>query len=197
METATLHQSPHRITDIIAAKTAGADLRLEIQFEILPVEFHHRQVPFQAYIFLGHYRGTIDGSSFKFRKCYARGCPNNLCTHVSQAVNIANHYLQRDFHALISAGIDVQEKLFSLNEMMVQFDKVKETEVKALSIPELIAMAALDRVITIHIHLELIPAVANFSDLKAPQTFFSGEFIARGAEGDKFSCQRCLACYAN
>ena len=74
-------------------------------FEILPVDFQHRANPFSAHIFLCLYYGAIDGVTYAFRKCYARGCPNNLCPHVSQAVLIANRYLQRDYHKLKSAGL--------------------------------------------------------------------------------------------
>jgi hypothetical protein len=195
METSSITQFPRRITDLIDAKAAGADVRLEIAFEILPAEFQHRSHPFQAYIFLAKYSGTIDGRAFDFRKCYARGCPNNLCTHVSQAVDIANRYLQRDYHTLKSGGIDVTETLFSLDDMIVKFENLKEEGPVQLSIPELTAMAEAGKSITVHIELELIPAVEHFSHSDNAQTFLSGELTAKTVD-ETYHCHRCFACFA-
>ena len=100
MERAEPQFPPHRVTDLITFKNSGASVAARVSFEILPVDFAHRDNPFQAYIFLSRYAGDIDGRKYEFRKCYARGCPNNLCPHVSQAVMIANRYLQRDYRRL-------------------------------------------------------------------------------------------------
>jgi hypothetical protein len=164
------------------------------RFEILPVDFHHGIRPFQAYIFLARYQGEIDGVSFEFRKCYARGCPNNLCTHVSMAVDIANRYLQRDYQALKSAGIDIPEVLFSLDDMVLTFDRMKETDPQTLTIPELVARARPEKKFTVDITLEEMPAVEHFAGRKQAQTFLGGEIIARTAETD-YRCHRCFACY--
>ena len=195
METPSIAQFPRRITDLIDAKAAGADVQLEIVFEILPADFHHRENPFQAYIFLARYTGAIDEKVFAFRKCYARGCPNNLCTHVSQAVNIANRYLQRDYHALKTGGINVKETLFSLDDMVIKFDALKEQGPVALSLPDLTGMAKAGKSITVFIELELIPAVEHFSNSQNAQTFLSGEFTAKTSD-ETYSCQRCFACFA-
>ncbi|MEJ2158102.1 MAG: hypothetical protein P8X96_22470 [Desulfobacteraceae bacterium] len=195
METSSVTQWPRRITDLIDARATGADVRLEIAFEILPVEFQHRVHPFQAYIFLAKYAGSIDGGAFEFRKCYARGCPNNLCTHVSQAVNIANRYLQRDCHALRSGGIHIVETLFSLDDMIVKFENLTHAGPVHLSIPELTAMAKAGQSITVHIDLELIPAVEHFAHGDNAQTFLSGELTARTAVAT-YHCHRCFACFA-
>jgi hypothetical protein len=56
------------------------------------------------------------GRIYAFRKCYARGCPNNLCPHVSQAVMIANRYLQRDYRRMEDAGLKVEKNLFTLED---------------------------------------------------------------------------------
>jgi hypothetical protein len=194
METSTIAQFPRRITDLIDIKAAGSDVRLVISFEILPAEFQHLHHPFQAYIFLVKYSGTIDGRVFDFRKCYARGCPNNLCTHVSQAVNIANRYLQRDYHALQSGGIEVTETLFTLEDMIVKFETLKEEGPAHLSIPELTAMAKSGKSITAYITLELIPAVEHFSHAEKARTYLSGEFTAKTAD-ETYHCHRCFACY--
>lgn len=194
MEAESITLFPRRITDLIEAKTGGSDIRLEINFEILPVEFLNCANPFQAYIFLARYAGSIDGRAFEFRKCYARGCPNNLCTHVSQAVNIANRYLQRDYHALEMGGIKVEKNLFSLDDMIIKFETLKGEGPPHLSIPELAAMAKTGKVITVQIALELIPAVEHFSGVKNAQTYLSGVFRALATD-EIYHCHRCFACF--
>jgi hypothetical protein len=83
MNPAVMNNSPKRVTDLIELKQRGKVTTCRTEFEILPVDFAHRNNPFQAYIFLCRYTGTIDGKKFAFRKCYSRGCPHNLCSHVS------------------------------------------------------------------------------------------------------------------
>ena len=196
MATATIEMSPRRISDLVEAKHAGAGVRLQTSFEILPVEFRHQQTPFEAYIFLAKYAGTIDGSDFAFRKCYARGCPNNLCTHVSIAVQIANRYLQRDYHTLAAAGIEVAQTLFSLDDMVVKFEQLKSDSPQALTLMDLVGMARSGTAIAMDIALETLPAVEHFAHEENAQTFLSGEFKARTAEGATYVCHRCFACYA-
>ncbi len=196
MATATIDIAPRRISDLVDAKQSGADVRLETAFEILPVDFHHERSPFHAYVFLAKYSGTIDGNDFAFRKCYARGCPNNLCTHVSIAVRIANRYLQRDYHALAAAGIGVAETLFSLDDMVVKFEQLKSEIPQVLTLLDLVGMARAGTAITMGIVLEALPAVEHFAHKDNAQTFLSGEFTARTAAGETYVCHRCFACYA-
>lgn len=195
MGTATIEIFPRRISDLVEAKQSGADVRLITSFEILPVDFHHQRSPFQAYIFLTKYAGTIDGNTFAFRKCYARGCPNNLCTHVSIAVQIANRYLQRDYHSLEAAGIPVTETLFSLDDMVVKFERLKSDASKVLTLHDLVGIARTEK-ISLGISLETLLAVEHFAQQDNAQTFLSGEFTARTAAGETYTCHRCLACYA-
>jgi hypothetical protein len=196
MATATMEMSPRRISDLVEAKKEGADVALKTSFEILPVEFHHKRSPFQAYIFLSKYSGTIDETAFAFRKCYARGCPNNLCTHVSIAVQIANRYLQRDYHTLSSAGIPVAETLFSLDDMVIKFERLKNAKFRALTLHDLVGMARAGERIKLDIVLETLPAVEHFAQHQNAQTFLSGEFTAETASGETYASHRCFACYA-
>ncbi|MGD9249803.1 MAG: hypothetical protein PVG19_01185 [Desulfobacterales bacterium] len=196
MEIATIDLSPRRISDLVDAKRAGAEVTLKTSFEILPVDFHHKRSPFQAYIFLAKYAGAIDESAFAFRKCYARGCPNNLCTHVSIAVQIANRYLQRDYHALTTAGIPVVQTLFSLDDMVVKFERLKRAAPEILTLHDLVAMAQAGEKIRLEIGLEILPAVEHFARHQNAQTFLSGEFKAQTSKGTTYTCHRCFACYA-
>lgn len=195
METRALSDSPRRITDLVDAAKAGSDITVDRVFDILPVDFHHAANPFHAYIFLVHYRGAIAGQPFAFRKCYARGCPHNLCTHVNQAVIIANRYLERDRQTLATAGIDLEEKGFTLEDMVVKFERRDERAEPALTIPELIVLASnAEASMTVGVSLEYMPAVEHFANQKNAQTYLSGEFMAQLA--DKiYRSHRCFACY--
>jgi hypothetical protein len=194
METASIIAGPRRITDIIEAIAAGAALCVKVGFEVRPVDFHHGNHPFQVYIFLARYYGSIDGTPFEFRKCYARGCPNNLCTHVSQAVNLANRYLQRDYRRLETAGVEMDEILFTLDAMVVKFDQLEASDQPSLTIPELVGMARAGKKISADLVLDYMPAVEHFAHQHKAQTFLSGEFTARVAD-KTYKAQRCFACF--
>ncbi len=194
METESIIGGPRRITDIVEAKAAGAALQVGIDFEVRPVDFHHGRHPFKAYIFLARYHGAIDGAPFEFRKCYARGCPNNLCTHVSQAVLIANRYLQRDYLRLRSAGIELDDVLFTLDAMIVKFDQLEASDQTPVTIPELVDMARAGNKIAVDLVLDYLPAVEHFANQQMAQTFLSGEFTARAAD-TTYIAHRCFACF--
>ncbi len=194
MDTKMTNNTPKRITNLIHLKEAGADLRVSLSFEIVPVVFQHRDNPFQAHIFLARFSGTVDGSPFSFRKCYARGCPHNLCPHVSQAVMIANRYLQRDYQRLKRAGIDPGERLFTLEDMVVKFEESHEEKTPALTIDDYIHIAEEGSRVSAKIDLEYVPAVEHFVGEKNAQTFLSGNFHFH-ALGNTHIAHRCFACY--
>jgi hypothetical protein len=113
---------------------------------------------------------------------------------VSQAVKIANRYLLRDYHALKSGGIEVAESLFTLEDMIIKFETLREEGPVQLSVPELTAMAKSGKSITVDITLELIPAVEHFVHTEKARTYLSGEFTAKTAH-ETYHCHRCFACY--
>ena len=194
MERSHVNSPPKRITDLIELKKGGANLLCRTEFEILPVDFAHRDNPFRAYIFLCCYTGSIDGENFLFRKCYARGCPHNLCPHVSQAVMIANRYLQRDYFRLKQVGIDIEEKLFTLDEMVVKFEDLKERRGAILTIHDFIKLAKEGNPVSVDIALEYVPAVEHFANHKNSQTFLTVDFTIECLESINFY-ERCLACF--
>lgn len=186
--------SPGRVTDLVTLKRQGAEVACRTAFEILPVDFTHRTNPFRAHIFLCRYCGAVDGRDYVFRKCYARGCPNNLCPHVSQAVLIANRYLQRDYHKLRAAGIAVEERLFDLADMMVAFDQAPAAGVDIWTMPDLVAAARDGRRVEVAVSLSFIAAVEHFDRRDQPQTYLMGEFEAKVDEAP-CRCERCFACH--
>ncbi len=185
---------PHRITDLINYKNSGASVTSWVSFEILPVDFAHRDNPFQAYIFLSRYAGDIDGREYEFRKCYARGCPNNLCPHVSQAVMIANRYLQRDYHRLEDCGIEIEKLLFTLPDMMVKFDNTHQAYGEVMAIHDYINLAHEGNDVSVEIKLEYVPAVEHFAGHKNAQIFLMADFVVTSL-GKTSHIERCLACY--
>ena len=194
MERSHINNPPKRITDLIELKKGGANLVCRTEFEILPVDFDHRDNPFRAYVFLCRYTGSIDGEEFLFRKCYARGCPHNLCPHVSQAVMIANRYLQRDHFRLKQGGIDIEEKLFTLDEMVVKFEDLKEKRGAILTIHDFIKLAEEGNPVSVDIALEYVPAVEHFANHKNSQTFLNVDFTIDCLESINYY-ERCLACF--
>ena len=185
---------PNRITDLVTLKTQGASVTCRTDFEILPVDFQHRDNPFQAFIFLCRYTGEVDEKDYGFRKCYARGCPNNLCPHVSQAVMIANRYLQKDYRKLEQAGIAIEKKLFTLEEMTVKFEGVQETHGPLLAIHDYITMATEGNSVSVVPALEFVPAVEHFARQKQQMIFLMVDFTIT-CLGGTHHYERCLACF--
>ena len=186
---------PNRVTDLIALKKSGSSVNCQVSFEILPVDFDHRDNPFRAYIFLSRYTGDVDGQEFKFRKCYARGCPNNLCPHVSQAVMIANRYLQRDYRRLQEGGVAIEERLFTLEDMMVKYEDVNETYGAVMAIHDYINLAREGNDVFVKLSLEYVPAVEHFANYKNAQIFLMVDFAVTSL-GKTSNIERCLGCYA-
>jgi len=194
MDKDTLRQAPKRVTDLVNLKKQGAQVTCEPSFEVLPVDFAHRDHQFQAYIFLCRFTGEIDGQAYGFRKCYARGCPNNLCPHVAQAVMIANRYLMRDLRRLREAGIDVAEKMFTLDDMVVKFENLKQDEGPLMTIHDYINVAREGNDVSVEVVLESVPAVEHFAHEKNKQTFLNADFAVTTL-GRTGHYQRCLGCY--
>jgi len=194
MKPAGINDPPKRVTDLIELKQKGKLIACRNDFEILPVDFAHRNNPFQAYIFLCSYSGTINGKEFIFRKCYSRGCPHNLCPHVFQAVMIANRYLQRDYRRLESCGIKIEKRMFTLEDMIVKFNGYHEEHGPILTIHDYINIAKEGNEVSIEINIEYVAAVEHFVNYKNKQTFLMVDFTVTTL-GRSGHYERCLACY--
>lgn len=184
-----------RIDDLVAAKEKGATVTCRTSFEINEVDFTHMDKEFQAVLFFCRFSGTVDGEEYGFRKCYARGCPNNLCPHVSQAVMIANRYLQKDYRKIKESGIEVEAKLFSLDRMVVKFRDFREEQGPTLTLDDYLHIAREGNEVTMAISLEYFPAVENFGNRKEARTFLQGNFDVTSL-GTTHQCHRCFSCYA-
>jgi len=195
MEPISNKNSPNRITDLVMLKQKGVEVTCHPTFEILPVDFAHRDNQFQAFIFLCRFTGTIDGQEYMFRKCYARGCPNNLCPHVSQAVMIANRYLRRDYRRLQEGGVAIEEQLFTLEDMMVKYEDVHEAYGAVMAIHDYINLAREGNDVFVKLGLEYVPAVEHFANYKNAQIFLMVDFAVTSL-GKTSNIERCLGCYA-
>ncbi len=194
MNQSTTGHLPKRVSDLIELKKNGVVIACRPEFEIVPVDFRHKDNPFQAYIFLCRYKGTTGDTEYSFRKCYAKGCPNNLCPHVSQAVMIANRYLQRDYKRLRLSGIKIEERLFSLDDMVVKYEDLLEEQGPMLVIHDYINIAKEGNDVSVEVSLEYVDAVEHFAYEKNAQTFLDVNFevITLGRTG---KYHRCLGCY--
>ncbi len=194
MTPTALMNIPSRVTDLVDLKTKGLTVTCATSFEILPVDFAYRDNPFQAFIFLCRYKGNVDGEDFEFRKCYARGCPDNLCAHVSQAVMVANRYLQKDYRKLEKGGIEVEKRLFTLEDMTHKFDGYQKDSGATLVIHDYINIAKEGNDTTVTVELEYVPGVEHFIGYDNEMTFMMVGFtITCLGEINRF--ERCLACY--
>ena len=194
MVQATVNTPPGRITDLVGLKQKGAAVTCGTDFEILPVDFQHRSNPFEAYIFLCRYSGKIDADGYAFRKCYARGCPNNLCPHVSQAVMVANRYLQKDYRKLEKAGIEMEKRLFTLEDMTSKYDGYHKEHPATLVIHDYINIAKEGNDVSVEVELEYVPGVEHLVGYDNEMTFMMGGFMITCLE-KTHRFERCLACY--
>jgi hypothetical protein len=189
-----VHSPPIRVTDLIEFKRRGADVSCSSVLDIIPIDFSHRSHHFKAFVFLGRFSGTADGWQYTFRKCYARGCKHDLCPRVSQAVMIANRYLQRDYHRLQQSGIGIEEKLFTLEGSVVRLTALKDDPRVAMIIDDYIRMAKGGTRVSADIALEYVPAIEHFEYHQNNQTLLLADFTVT-AQGKTAQCQRCLGCY--
>lgn len=198
MDDTTIINLPKRITDLVNFKKLGYNLDIDLSFEIVPVNFAHQSNEFQAYIFLCRYEGSVNKKSFMFRKCYAKGCPHNLCPHVAQAVMIANRYLKRDYKKLVDAGILIKETFFTLDDMVVKYEGLGHEKDKdrggILTIHDYINIAREGNSVEVQIKLENIPAVEHFANQQNKQTYLMADFDITTL-GGKNQFQRCFSCF--
>ena len=190
-----IHTPPISVTDLSMLKERGSEVTVDNTFEINEVNLAHEKHPFKAFLFFSRFSGSVDGKEYEFRKCYSRGCMHNLCPHVSQAVMIANRYLQRDYQALEKAGIEVEKKLFTLENMLAQFEDKRDEFIGALIIDDYINIAKGGEDVSVDVTLEYLPAVENFANYKERCVFFAINYNVTHL-GETHICQRCLACYA-
>jgi hypothetical protein len=194
MSQTSVHHPPLRITNLIELKRKGEAITCSPALDIIPIDFSHRSHHFRAFVFIGRFSGTALGEQYSFRKCYARGCKHDLCPRVSQAVMIANRFLQRDYHRLVQGGIDIEQKLFTLEGSVVRLTAFKDDPKKAMTLDDYIHLAQGGDQVSINVDLEYVIATEHFEYHQNNQTFLLADFTVT-AQGKTAACQRCLGCY--
>ena len=195
MDETIIHNPPISIVDLALLKQKGATVTVKNTFEINEVYLAQEENPFRAFLFFSRFSGAIDGEPYEFRKCYSRGCVHNLCPHGSQAVMVANRYLKRDYKALEKAGITLEENLFTLENMLAQFEENRDNHVATLILEDYIHIAKDGDKIDIEISLENFPAVENFANYSEKRMFFAANFHINYL-GKTHTCHRCFSCFA-
>jgi hypothetical protein len=107
---------------------------------------------------------------------------------------IANRYLQRDLRRLKNGGIAVQERLFSLDDMVVKYEWLHEDHGPLLTIHDYISMATEGNAVSVDVSLDFVPAVEHFAAHENAQTFLWGDFRV-DVLGENQQCQHGFACY--
>ena len=107
---------------------------------------------------------------------------------------IANRYLQRDYHRLEKAGIPVDPKLFSLEEMVLKFDQQQDEADPAMALHDYVRLAGEGSEVTVKPSLEFVSAVEHFDRFENKMVFLMADFSVT-CQGRTQHLERCLACY--
>jgi len=107
---------------------------------------------------------------------------------------IANRYLQRDYKKLEDAGVLVQRRLFTLEDMVVKFDEMKEEHVPIMAIHDYINIAREGNKVAVAPALEFVTGVEHFANYQNQQVFLMVDFAVTTL-GKTHHYERCLACY--
>ena len=194
MARSNMEEIPSRIHDLVVLRRKGATITCHPSFLLHPVEFQHQERSFEAFVFVCLFSGSVNGREYAFRKCYARGCQHNLCPHVSQAVMIANRYLERDYHILEKVGIECERKLFTLEDMLVKFNDYDSAFGPPLTIRDYINIAREGAEVSVDVQLECVAAVEHFLGHDAERMFYLVRYDVTSL-GVERECQHCLGCY--
>jgi len=107
---------------------------------------------------------------------------------------IANRYLQRDLRLLQKNGIEVENRLFSLDDMVVKFEELHAENDPILTIYDYIHIAEEGNDVEVEVALEYIPAVEHFATHKNAQTFLTAKFAVKTL-GNRYYFERFFACF--
>ena len=65
MQQVSPHYPPNRIVDLVACKEKGAKVSCETAFEVVPVDFQHRENPYRAHVFMCYFSGKIGKEDYQ------------------------------------------------------------------------------------------------------------------------------------
>ena len=191
----TMRSHPNRISDLISLKENGLSVTCQTYFEMVPLEVDNSGNPVRSFLFLCRFGGTIDGESYGFRKCYARACSDHQCANMYQAVMTAKPYAYADYDRLEQAGIALEKRRMTLEELVRKFDGMQETYGPTPTIHDDIGMARQGLDVRIDVVLNIMSAQEQLANLKIQTIFFMAAFTVGRQEGKTHRHERCFACY--
>ncbi|RLC00627.1 MAG: hypothetical protein DRH90_18040 [Deltaproteobacteria bacterium] len=191
----TLHTPPNRISDLVSLKQNGLSVTCQTYFEIVPLEIDDSGNSVRAFIFLCRYGGTIDGKAYGFRKCYARACSDQHCANMYQAVMTAKPYAYADYDKLERAGIVLEKRRMTLEEIVKKFEGMQETYGPTQIIHDYIDMARQGHGVKIDPVLNIMSAQEYIDNYKIQRIFLMVVFGIT-CQGNTHQHERCFACYS-
>jgi len=190
----TVRTSPGRIQELVELKRRGVAVTCRSYFEVVPMDFSCGDESFQGLMFLCYYRGTIDGGEYGFRKCYARGCTEDPCPTVYQAVMTAGRYAHIDYEKLGRAGIQLERRRLTIEEIVAKFEKIRAEQNGVSVIHDYIAVADRGNDVFIEPILGFITAREHFPHYTLQTKFLTVHFNVT-CLGETHHNELCLACY--
>ena len=88
----------------------------------------------------------------------------------------------------------MENRLFTLEDMMVKYDDANREYGAVMTIHDYINMAREGNAVSIEVKLELVPAVEHFAGHRNAQVFLMADFAVTSL-GQSSRIERCLACY--
>ena len=186
--------SPNRISELVSSKQKGSPVTCQTNFEIVPLDVENEGKSFKAFIFLCHYRGTVGGEAYGFRKCYARACSDNQCDNIYQAVMTARTYAVADYNALEQAGIVLEKRRMTLEEIVEKFEGMQDEYGPTQVIQDYVDIARAGNDIEIEHRLNFISAQEYIVDYRVQMVFLMVTFQIT-CYGKIHQHERCYACY--
>ena len=194
MAPSPVHPSLYRIRDLVERKRRGAAVGGQTYFDVIPMAVAHGDDSFSALMFLCHYRGFVDSEAFSFRKCYARGCPNDGCPDVASAIRTANHRFAVDCRRLEQAGIPIEQRGLTLERIIAKLGNLREIADPLQCLYDGLTPVPTKKNITVEPTLTFVRAVEHHPHYELPTIFLMAIFTI-SQDDETYLSERCLACY--
>ncbi|MDX2513045.1 MAG: hypothetical protein QNK25_13440 [Desulfobacterales bacterium] len=189
-----IHTHPKRISDLVYLNQKGFAVTCQTYFEIVRLDVDNSENSSKAFIFLCRYGGTVNGETYGFRKCYARSCSDHQCSNIYQAVMTAKSYANADYDKLGQAGIVLEKRRMTLEEIVRKFERMQEQYGPTQIIHDYIDWAHQGLDIRIDSVLNFISAQEHIADYTVQMIFLMVTFSV-SSQGKTYQHERCFACY--
>lgn len=184
----------YRIRDLVRCRQNGTAVTGQSYFDVIPMDVVDGQRSFYALMFLCHYSGLVGEREFSFRKCYARGCPQNGCPRVSVALRTANDHYRMDCLRLEQAGIFLHRRGLTLEKIAAKMERPENEPLHVELLDNVRRLAASEGKLYVEPSLDFVRAVEHH-DTYAVATVFLVATLKIGRGNRSCRRERCLACY--